>query len=357
MKMKKLLAICLIAGMAVSTTGCKTGGKAEKEGAAENQTAETQEASDTAEGGGGAESDEIQTVRLGVFTGGIDQYLAVVGQNQGIFEKHGIQLEITEFAAGINTVDAIVTGQSDIGMIADFAGVNRIGNTKENCNIRIIGRYTSATSYDLYVNPEEVTDISDLAGKGFATAQGTILEYYTALTYDEAGIPKEDRVTLNVDSGQTALSLLASGDAVAYWCTGAAAEKVEEQGMKKLLSMEDLGLSVDAYYVSSEEFIAEKPETVENFLDAVAETEEWVLSNTEEAAEIAEDKIGVPENQFMEDVEDSELILDFKKDSVDHLNRIKNWEVEEGIFESDFEITDFVDTTALEKLFPENVDY
>lgn len=344
---KKLLSFLVILGITISAAGC---GNESNTASGETKTAENPETEKKTE-------QELQTVRLGVFTGGVDQYIAVVGKEQGIFEKYGIQLEITEFAAGINTVDAIVTGQSDIGMIADFAGVNRIGNTKEECNIRILARYTSAKNYDLYVNPEKVTSMEDLAGQGFATAPGTILEYYTALTYEEAGIGEEDRNILNVDSGQTALSVLSSGEAVAYWTTGATAKKAEELGMKKFLTMDDIGLSVDAYYVSSEEFISEDEETVENFLSAVKETEEWILANTTQAGEITESQTGAPQDQVIENIEACKLLLDFNQDSVDHLNQIKEWAVGAGLFETDYEIKDFVDTTALEKLFPEDVDY
>lgn len=330
---KKLLSLMLILGMAVSAAGCGDA-KAETTGDL-----------------------EPQTVRIGVFTGGLDQYIAVVGKEQGIFENHGIQLEITEFAAGINTVDAIVTGQSDLGMIADFAGINRIGNTKEECNIRIIGRFTSAKNYDLYVNPDEVTTLADLAGKGIAVNPGTILEYYTALTFEEAGIGEEDQVILNVDSGQTALSVLASGEGVAYWTTGSTAKKLEEMGMTKMLTMDDLGISVDAYYVSSDSFISEHEDIVENFLSAVKETEDWILDNLEDAAAITENQIGVPQEQFIENVEASQLLLDFKQDSVDHLNKIKEWAVGAGMFDSDYEIKNYVDTTALAALFPDEVDY
>jgi NitT/TauT family transport system substrate-binding protein len=37
-----------------------------------------------------------------------------------------VTFEISEFAAGINTIDAITTGQLDIGNFADYAGINRI---------------------------------------------------------------------------------------------------------------------------------------------------------------------------------------------------------------------------------------
>ncbi|MGN0483140.1 MAG: ABC transporter substrate-binding protein [Lachnospiraceae bacterium] len=300
---------------------------------------------------------DLETVRLGVWTGGIDHYLAEVGTEKGIFEKHGIDLQYTEFAAGINTIDAIVTGQSDLGMIADYAGVNRIGNTQEDFNVRIIGRYVISKGYSLYVNPKEVTKLEDLAGKGVATNPGTILDYYNALTYEKANIKEKDQNIVNIDSGQALLSVLNSGDAVAYWTTGTTAKKLEEMGMKKFLNMDDLGLSVESYFVSADTFIKDHEDTLEDFLSAMKETEEWVLENQAEAAEIVEEKISVPKEQVIQNLQASELVLDFKGDSVDHLNEIKSWAVKSGLFEKDYEIKDFVDTTALKKLFPNDVEY
>ena len=55
----------------------------------------------------------LRTLRVANMTGQPDQYADFIGQQQGIFEKHGINLQTTEFVAGINTVDSIVTGTAD----------------------------------------------------------------------------------------------------------------------------------------------------------------------------------------------------------------------------------------------------
>lgn len=341
---KKFISLFIIAGLVAGVVGCGN--------SSNSQSTDTKKENNQT-----AKEGSTETLRLGVWTGGVDQYIAIVGEEQGIFQKHGIKLETTEFAAGINTIDAIVTGQEDVGMIADFAGVNRIGNTSEDSNIRIIGRYTTAKSWSLYVNPDEVKKLSDLAGKGLATNPGTILDYYSALTYEKAGIKKEDQKLVNVDSGQAALGVLNNGEAVAYWTTGTTAKKLEEMGMKELLTMDDLGISVDAYYVSSQEYIKDHEKTLENFLEAVKETEAWIVENKEKTAEIVTEKSSIPKEQVLQNLEASELLLDFQQDSVEHLNEIKEWALGAGLFEQDYEIKDFVNTTALEKVFPEDVNY
>ncbi|MCD8018754.1 MAG: ABC transporter substrate-binding protein [Clostridiales bacterium] len=111
---QKAVSLLLVLGLAIGLTGCQSNSNVKNEGTEDTLV---------------TEESNYETIRVGVFTGGLDHYLAVIGSEEGIFQEYGINLELTEFASGINTVDAIVTGQADVGMAADFALVNRIGNT------------------------------------------------------------------------------------------------------------------------------------------------------------------------------------------------------------------------------------
>ncbi|MCD8018753.1 MAG: ABC transporter substrate-binding protein [Clostridiales bacterium] len=211
----------------------------------------------------------------------------------------------------------------------------------------------TAKSYDLYVNPDEVTELSDLADKGLITLAGTILDYYNALTYEKAGISEENQNIVIVDSGQTALSAIESGDAVAFWTSGSTAEKLVEAGLVKFLTMDDLGVTVDSYYVSSESYIAEHEDTLEDFFSAILETEAWIGDNQEQAAKIVENNLGVSQEQALQNIQSNELLLDFKQNSIEHLDEIKDWALSTGLFDSDYEITEFVNTVVLDQLFPD----
>ena len=199
------------------------------------------------------EENTSDVIRLGVYTGGADHIMAIVGQEEGIFKKYGLQVEITEFATGLNTVDAIVTNQSDIGLITDYAGINRIGSTKEDCNIKIIARYTTADDYwKFYVNSETVSKNEDLAQQGVTNVPGTLLEYYNSVVFDYANITESDRKLLNVDSEQMALGILSNNEASAGWLSSASVSKAEDMGLVQFFTMKDLNLTVDAYYVAAD---------------------------------------------------------------------------------------------------------
>ncbi|MDR0722006.1 MAG: ABC transporter substrate-binding protein, partial [Treponema sp.] len=74
-------------------------------------------------------AETIDTIRLGVMTDSILAYAADIGIAEGIFAKHGLEVDVASFAAGINTIDAVTIGQMDIGFGADFAVLNRLGGS------------------------------------------------------------------------------------------------------------------------------------------------------------------------------------------------------------------------------------
>lgn len=168
-------------------------------------------------------------------TGNSDHWVAEVGTEQGIFEKYGIELKVTEFAAGINTIDAIVTDQVDIGNLADYAAINRLGNTQDDTDLRLIANFSSSSTGKLYVNPKEVTSLTDLSGKGLVTLAGTVWDYWNAKTLEQAGIEGDQQVLVNVDSAQAALGVMTTGEGVAFWASGTNAKNLRKQGWNRFL--------------------------------------------------------------------------------------------------------------------------
>lgn len=301
-------------------------------------------------------ADELTTVRLAIMTGGSSHWYAVIGDKEGIFEKHGIKVEISEFAAGVNTVDAVAIGQADFGNLADYAAVNRIGNTKDETNLVIVDRLsTSAGSAGggLYVS-DNIKSVEDLAGVPFATQNGTVWDYWLAKTYEYAGIGESDQNIVPVDSMASAVALMTTGEIQAVWASGQNAQKLEDAGFSSILTLNDLDLYTDAYYISTKDYVQANPEVVKEFIEAQEETAEWIENNKDAAAADFEAAAGVKKEQFLSDIEASKLVTDFTQETLDHLNGIKEWAVAGGRFE-DFEILDYADLTALKEVYPDSV--
>ena len=271
----------------------------------------------------------LTTVRAAVMTNGAQHWIAAVGEEEGIFQKYGIKLETSEFAAGINTVDAVVTGQADVGNLADYALVNRMGSTQDK-NLLILSRIGSGTGGALYVDGSKVKSLEDLAGQPFATQPGTVWDFWNAKTYEKAGIGETEQKLVKVDSAASAVALMTTGKAAAFWASGANAAKLEEGGLEKLLTLKDLGLTVDSYYITTASFIKEH----------------------EEAAEVVSEKLGTSKEQFLSELQDTNLTIDYSEETKKHLEDIKAWAVAKGDFD-DYELSDFTDLEPLQAALPD----
>ena len=97
--MKKKLFSLLIAGVltAVSLTGCtNTVSVADQDRTSGSNESVTGDTVNNEAGTATDETSEKTLLRLAVMTGGLDQYIDEVGEWQGIFDKHGLDVEITE---------------------------------------------------------------------------------------------------------------------------------------------------------------------------------------------------------------------------------------------------------------------
>lgn len=348
MKNKKGISFMITAALLLAA-GC--GNAKGNEAASDAAKAETQEKVSVE--APGTEGSETDVIKLGVTTGLNDHYIALVGIENGFFQENGIDLQLVEFATGIETIDATTSGQVDIGKAADFAIVNRIGNTDGNFKGKLIAKFESSQNYALYADPEKIHSIEDLKGQKIVTNPGTVLDYLNALTLEAAGISEDDVTILNVGSGQEAVGLLVKKEASAYWANGNGAVKVKEAGYEKVIGMEDLGTSVDDYYVASDDYIAAHSDRIGKFLKGAKESAQWITEHQDEAAAIIVQKLGVDESLVKANLNAASLGLDFPQSTVDHLEEIQTYNSGRGFYENPYEIKDFIDTGVLKEVLPD----
>ncbi len=329
------LALALAAG---SLTGCGEGSEAA--------------------GSEGTGQTELTTLRDAVMTGQLDQYATEIGIWQGIFEKYGIDLQTTEFVAGINTIDSVVTGTADIGMMADYATVNRLGNTLEETDLKIFSELTGAGAQNggLYVAPEYVDDLSALDGStGFIINTGTVSDYYTSQAIAYLGFDESKQNIINTDSSQTTLALAQSGGASAVVATGSNAAYLEDYGWQLVVESEEMGIETGAYFLTTESFLDENEELLADFLQAVYESAQYIDANLDECAEYLEETLGVKAEDFKLNWQTYVIKTGFSEEAALHLEEMEKWAYEHGRYDTDYDIREFIDTSAVEIAFPDDV--
>lgn len=339
----KILTAALLT-LTVALTGCGGSGNSGNTDNLASESAATDE-------------QEPTTIRLGVMTGNADAWLAAIGKETGIYEKHGLDIQVTEFAAGINTVDAITTNQIDIGQTADFAGINRIGNTVNQTTLRYFAGITYQANTKLYVNPEKIKTVEDLKGKNIITLLGTVWEYWNASAVQSAGYTNDDVVYKAVDSMQDGLAVAYAGDADAFFASGENARRLEEYGWTSLLDQSELGLTTYALYMANQEYLDANKDTVVDFLEATQEIMDYIANNTDAAADIMNDQAGLEQDVFKNQVAAVHYRLDITQDAYDGLKKVAEWTQANGYYENAFDIADFLNTDALSEAYPDKITY
>lgn len=342
----------LLSGCGSSTASTSTGGNS-KTGSESSDNA----SSDSASG-------ETTTIRYGLMTGATEHFIAVIGQEKGIYEKHGIDLQITEFASGMEAIGAVTTEQVDIAESMDYATINRIGTTSDKTNLVIFGQNYVAAEIEsagsagnqFYINPKSLSSIGELKGKSVSVALGTVNEYQNAKAYEKAGLTKDDIKEVSVGGITEVVALAERGDIDASWATSTSAEKLIELGWKPVLKDSEVGLRTLDVAVTSKTF-AENTDVLADYIEARDEIVNYIHENTDEAAQIADEKTGIGVDMFKSMIAANDQTFQLTKDAYDTFVDIKDWAYKNGNFDTDYNVDDFLDTSALEKAFPDRVTY
>lgn len=305
------------------------------------------------------DANALRTLRVANMTGQPDQYAGFIGQQQGIFEKHGIDLRTTEFVAGINTVDSIVIGTADTGLLADFAAVNRFGNTLDATNLVIFSDLCSSTttSGGIYVAPQYADDLSKLAdSQGWITNIGTVAEYYNWQAQTFLGLDPDTQKIVQASDSSTTLALVQNGGASAIVASGSQADKVEEFGWVKAAESKDVNIHISAYLITTKEFAAANTDLLADYLTALNESVQYLNEHLDESAKAIADRFGVDEEIFKANWQQYSIRFGLSEEGAANLDNVNNWAFEHGKYPKEYNIRQFYFTGAAEKAFPENTD-
>ena len=346
MKIRKLLSASIVSALLITALAGCSGGSTAPAGTA-------------AAAGGEAESGTgLRTIRVAFMTGQPDHYAAVIGQEEGFYEKHGLKVEGSEYAYGINTIDAIANGTADVGQCADFAGINRIGNTLDYNKLVFYAELSAstATTGGVYVAPEFADDITKLNdSKGWITSIGTRTEYDNYIAQQALGLDPDKQKQVNTDSAQTQLAAATNGDASAVVSSGTQAAKFEELGWVKVATSADIDSSVGAYLVTSKPYIEANADILADYLAALDESVKYINEHLDEVAVRLSEKFGVEPENFKTDWKTPNIIIGFTEDGAKNLERIEEWASTHGRFEKAYNVRDFIVTDAVKKAFPDRV--
>lgn len=240
-----------------------------------------------------AQAQTMVKLKAGMVTG-IDQIGLPIALERGFFEKNGLDVTIARpYATGVDALNALQAGESEIVQV----GVPMIGAVLRGMDLVALGNYSGnatkagsdATMAIIARDGAGIAkgDLKSLKGKKIAASFGTINHLYILAVLEKAGLKPEDVTLVNTPPPDMTVALLAKGiDAFSAWDPWPIVAGKDIPGAIEVIRGGDV-ISYLGFNVALRPWVEKNGETIEKFLAAVSEADQWMRKNPKQAAQVA----------------------------------------------------------------------
>lgn len=224
----------------------------------------------------------------------IDQLGLPIALEQGFFEKHGLDVTIANpYATGVDSLNALQAGEVDTVQV----GVPMIGAVIRGMDIVALGNYSgnaaqlgSDTTMALVAREGagiDANDLKTLKGKKVAASFGTINHLYALALIESAGLAVDDVQLVNTPPPDMTVALLSGGiDAFVGWDPWPIVALKDVPGAYQVIRGGN-HISYLGFNVAMRGWATENRETLDKFMAALSEADQWMRKNPKEAAQVA----------------------------------------------------------------------
>lgn len=343
---KKLLSLMLTVALGVVTlAGCGSDKSSSNNSSSNSSSVDsTQDSTDHANG-----KDEGAVLRIGAQPYPLysSVYVAYeLGYLQEEFDAIGASFEWNEFASGPLVNEAVAAGEADMGFMADLPAIIAKATGQD---IEVVSNvaYGEKGLAVLVKADSDISSVAELKGKKVAYATGSYAQHLLALLLDKEGLSLEDVESINLAAADQPAAL-ANGevDALVIWeqyismltTDGTAKVLADGTGVKK-------GNMIN-YFVS--DYAKEHPIVVQAYIKALNRADELIESDPDQAAEAIAEDFGVDKDLMLKILANFTYTTELTEDDINEITSVKDFSLNAGIIQQDFDINDFINTAYLE---------
>ncbi len=208
-----------------------------------------------------------------------DSLPIVVAKKEGLFKKHGIDVEISEFNSALERDSALMAKQID-GVITDPLAVILLKS--RGYDVRIVslclGKTPQEGVFAILASPNSsIKSVKDLNGKRIAISSNTIIEYVTDELLSRYNISYEK---VEVKSIPMRLRMLLDNEVDAATLPEPLASYAVSKGARLIISDAMVNESLTQTVIAFRgDFIEKNRDAVKRFLEAYAEAVKLINSN------------------------------------------------------------------------------
>src|SRR5450830_1911451 len=224
----------------------------------------------------------------------IDMLALPVALERGFFEKRELDASIARpYATGVDALNALQAGETEIVQV----GVPMIGAVLRGMDLVALGNYSGnatklgsdATMALVAAGSSGIVkgDLKSLKGKKIAASFGTINHLYVLALLEKAGLTPNDVTLVNTPPPDMTVALLSKGiDAFSGWDPWPIVALKDVPGAVEIIRGGDV-ISYVGFNVALRPWVEKNGRTIEKFLAAVAEADQWMRANPKLAAQVA----------------------------------------------------------------------
>ena len=228
--------------------------------------------------------------------GNWDTTIAEVGQQAGIFKKHGLMLEILWTQGGGETQQAVISNSVDIGVAPGIMGV--LSAFSKGAPVRIIGAETTGAS-DLYwyvPATSPIKSLKDTEGKTIAystngsSTHGVVTAFMKQ--YDLKAKP-----TATGGPAPTLTQVMSGQIDVGWSAPPFGMQQLDEGKIRIIATGNDAAIfkgQTVRLLITSTQVLQSRKAVVDRFMKAYRETIDWLYSNDPVALKTYADFVGIP---------------------------------------------------------------
>lgn len=336
MKDKKLHLISIIMGMIMLLTGCGN-----------LNASKTTNNSDNSK-------EKVVTVRFGADASNFSMSFQIAKAKE-IFKKYNIDAQISTFSSGIDTINAALTGQVDVGIASDFSALSRLSTGK----LRILSFLQSTKAGNVkFVARDGINNIQDIKGHAIGVSKGTISEYETSIYLQKYNIKESDVKIEKFSSSVEILAAFEKGDIQGGLFNGLVLQKVLDfQGAQVIGTLDEIPFAGKGFLLVTEDLVDKQPEASKRILQALNEAEEWIKENQEDAAEIDANVLKLSKDSVLTVLKDQQNEIRLNDEDVQQLEDVYKYGVDNNMFPGGYEVKDYILTDPLKEALPDKLTY
>ncbi|MFD0659464.1 ABC transporter substrate-binding protein [Thermocatellispora tengchongensis] len=243
---------------------------------------------------GSAQGGDEEAITLG-FSAWPGWFPWQVAQEQGLFAKNGVKVELKYFDSYTDSLTALATGNLD----ANSQTLNdTLASVSGGARQKIVLVNDNSTGNDQIIARPGIRTVADLKGKTVAAEQGTVDHYLLLLALRKAGL-SEDDVTFKPLLTDAAAAAFKAGqvDAVGVFAPFTTTA-LELPGSTAIATSRDFPGAIPDHLVVDATLVAERPEAVQALVKTWFDTTAWIAANREAAVAIMAKRAGVTPEEY-----------------------------------------------------------